>query len=340
VHGETFPVDESFLAPLGVVRLPVPVPFVEAGGPVNAIALRNADDATWTLFDTGVGTPEGVAALESGAARAGVDLGRVTRILLSHGHLDHFGNAARIADATGAQVFIHPWDLAKVVGEARLEDLLRVHRGYFLRLGVPGALLDALQEGAASGPRPRYLDRTRVEPLTEGQVFHFQKLDGVILHAPGHTPGLTCLHVPSHRLLLADDHLLARVSPNPFLDLSQGTGEGKFQALVRYQQSARRVYPLELDCVLPGHGEAFRGHRSLLDGLFDFYARRQERLLARLRVAPATAYELLEVLFPRNHGPRLVLMLSEVVANLEVLEADGRVQREPGPRVDAYRPSA
>jgi glyoxylase-like metal-dependent hydrolase (beta-lactamase superfamily II) len=146
-----------------------------------------------------------------------------------------------------------------------------------------------------------------------------------------------CLHVPAHRLLLADDHLLVRVSPNPLLDFVHGTGEGKFRALLRYTESARRVHALDLDCVVPGHGESFRGHRSLLDSLFSFYALRQDKLLGRLRVAPATAHQLLEVLFPRRDLARLVLMLSEVVANLEVLEAAGRVVREADPAGDRYR---
>jgi glyoxylase-like metal-dependent hydrolase (beta-lactamase superfamily II) len=338
MHGETFPVDESFLAPLGVVRLPAPVPFLEAGGPVNAVALRNVDDS-WTLFDTGVGTVEGLAALEAGAAGAGVDLGRVSRIIVSHGHLDHFGNAARFAEATGARVFIHPWDLAKVVGEARYVDLVAKNREYFGRLGVPPAVLEEVLAVASRGPDPRYLDRRRVEPLADGQVFQFRHVEGVILHAPGHTPGLTCLHLPAQRMLLADDHLLARVSPNPFLDLSHGTGEGKFRSLVRYVESARRVYALDLDCVIPGHGEAFRGHRELLDGLFDFYAVRQQRLLERVRLGPVTAYQLLDVIFPRRDAARFILMLSEVLANLEVLEADGRVRREAGPEGELYRPA-
>ena len=96
---------------------------------------------------------------------------------------------------------------------------------------------------------------------------------------------------------------------------------------MRYLESARAVHALELDCVVPGHGEPFRGHRSLLDGLFEFYQRRQEKLVAHLERSPSTVYELLEVLFPRRDVTRLLLMVSEVLANVEVLEANGRVRR-------------
>jgi len=124
------------------------------------------------------------------------------------------------------------------------------------------------------------------------------------------------------------------------LDLSQGAGDTKFLALVRYVESARAVYVLELDCVVPGHGEPFVGHRALLDGLFEFYARRQEKLLAAVRATPATAYGLLEVLFPRRDAMRLLLMLSEVVANVEVLEARGLLRRVRVGGVWTYQVSA
>ena len=138
---------------------------------------------------------------------------------------------------------------------------------------------------------------------------------------------VVCLHAPALGLFFADDHVLARVSPNPLLDLSQGEGETKFRALERYLESARRVRDLELRAVLPGHGPSFTGHRPLLDGLFEFYERRQAKLLARLEAGPASVYEALDVLFPRRDLPRLVLMLSEVLGNLEVLEAQGRARR-------------
>lgn len=328
MYGETIPVDERFLSSLGVTRLEVPVPFLEAGGPVNAFAITNGD-GTWTLFDSGVGTPEGIAAVRASASEQGVDLRRVSRIIVSHGHVDHFGNAQLLAEESGARVLVHEADLSKVVGDERFSSMLARHRGYFVKLGVPVSVLDEVHAWASRGkPVSRPIDRERISFLEPGARFQFERFDAEVLHLPGHTPGLTCLHAPAQRLLFADDHLLARVSPNPLLDFSQGEGETKFRALVRYLESSRRVYELELDCVLPGHGTAFRGHRSLLDGLFEFYGRRQEKILAFLRQKPATVFEVVDAVFPRRDVPRLVLMLSEIVANLEVLEDSGRAHRE------------
>jgi glyoxylase-like metal-dependent hydrolase (beta-lactamase superfamily II) len=327
LHGDPQPLDDSALGTFGVHRLEVPVPFLEAGGPANAYAIEDAD-GRWTLFDTGIGTPEGRAALFEQAARLGVALERLSRIVVSHGHVDHFGNAQELSELSGARVFVHPADVEKVVGNARFAVLLERHRGFFLRLGVPEALLEAARtQPSRAGPTLRYVDRARLGLLADGEVLRFKHFDAVVRHLPGHTPGLVCLHAEGPRLFFADDHVLAKVSPNPLIDLSQGEGPEKFRALSRYLEGARWVREQPLDVVLPGHGPAFRGHEALLDGLFSFYLARQEKLRARLVEAPATVFDLLPVLFPRRDVGRLVLMLSEVLANLEVLEDRGLVRR-------------
>jgi len=319
---------DDVLAALGVFRISVPVPYAEASEPVNAFAISN-EDGTWTLFDTGVGTPEGLQALEEGAKDSGVDLDRVSRVVVSHGHVDHFGNARALAERSGARIWVHPGDAAKLSGAQRYTDLLRVHRDYLLRLGASPEALDGCAAALEQGPvAARFLDEASLVRLDGGARFRFRHFEATAMHAPGHTPGLVCLYAAPKRLLLSGDHLLPWATPSPLLDLSQGSGDTKFLPLVRYLESARSTYALELDCVLPGHGPAFRGHRRVLDGLFDFYRGRQEKLLRLLKEAPATISELLEALSARPEPSRFLLMLSEVLANVEVLEREGLVERK------------
>ncbi len=336
MYGETVDVHDASLHALGIHRLEIPVPFLEAGGPANVYVIEDAD-GRYTLFDTGIGTNDGIAALRGQAAERGLDLRKLSRILVSHGHLDHFGNAQMLSEESGARVFVHELDREKIVGDARFATLLRRHRGYFLKLGVPVETFEAMQAGADRSPsHVRYVEPERVGALHEGDVLHFRHFDAVVKHLPGHTPGLVCLWAEQQRFFFADDHVLARVSPNPVIDFCQGEGPNKFRALSRYLDGARWVRELELDAVLPGHGPAFTGHRSLLDGLFEFYGRRQGKLLARLAESPASVFELLPAIFPRRDLPRLVLMLSEVLANVEVLEDLGRV-RPVDPEADIVR---
>jgi glyoxylase-like metal-dependent hydrolase (beta-lactamase superfamily II) len=329
-------VDESFLGGLGIHRIPTPVPFLEAGGPANVYALED-DGGGFSLFDCACGTDEGLSALRAGLSARGLDLKRLNRILVSHGHVDHYGNAQTLAEETGAQIFVHPHDVEKVCGEGRWFKQLEKELPYFLHLGVPEPTLRAMLELTKRNREySRQVERSRVQSLSEGQRFKFRRFETTVLHMPGHTPGLVCLWVESAKLLFADDHMLAKVSPNPVLDLTLGHGPEKFRSLVSYVQSAQRAMAMDIDCVLPGHGEAFKGHRALLESLLAFYAARQERLLKRLdEKGPLSVYELIPAVFPRIDIGRMYLMLSEVMGNVEVLENAGRIKRIDG--ADALR---
>lgn len=322
------PVDESFLKGLGIHRIPVPVPFVEAGGPANVYVIEEADGGL-ALFDCGIATDEAKLALGQGFAVRGLERSKIRRILVSHGHIDHYGNAQELSEETGAEIWVHPADLEKVCGEGRWNKQLEKAYPYFIReLGVSRETLDLMVTIAGKNKSyARQVDPARVKFLEAGQRFTFKHFSVEVLHMPGHTPGLVCLYAEAQKLLFADDHVLARVSPNPLLDLTAGEGDAKFRALSAYLVSAKKVHGMELDCVLPGHGEGFKNHKPLLEGLFGFYARRQDKLLAKLAEAPATVNELVRVVFPRSDPARLYLMLSEVLGNLEVLEDAGKVRR-------------
>lgn len=319
---------ERDLEALGIHRIEVPVPFAAAGGPVNAYVLE-APDGSLVLFDAGLGSPEGQAALEAGFARLGRRFEEVSRIVVSHGHVDHYGAARFVQERHGGDlpVHAHPADLPKV-DEAgpRFRDLLPAFELHFARLDVPPEVRAATgRAGADSYTFSRRVPGVR--PLAAGDVVEGRHARFEVLHLPGHTPGLVALHEPRLRLLLPADHLLERISPNPLMELGPGGEAGWFRPLVAYLASIERTRALELDLVLPGHGAPFGGHRAVIDGLLGFMAKRQGRLAALLEEGPRTGWALCTALFPRARPAEAFLTLSETVANLEVMEARGEVAR-------------
>jgi glyoxylase-like metal-dependent hydrolase (beta-lactamase superfamily II) len=176
--------------------------------------------------------------------------------------------------------------------------------------------------------------------LAPGARLITRHLELEVLHMPGHTPGLVCLHDRAHRLLFSNDHLLERISPNPLMELGPDGGDGHFRPLLAYLDSIRRTRALELDAVLPGHGPPFGGHRQVIDTLLGFYRRRQERFLSFLGDGPLTPHELSLRLFRQVRAGDTFLILSEVMANLEVLEAAGAVVREEADGLRRYRRAA
>jgi glyoxylase-like metal-dependent hydrolase (beta-lactamase superfamily II) len=319
---------ESDLARLGVVRIPVPIPFAAAGGPVNVYLVEEADGGV-LMWDAGLGSPEAEAALEEGFRRAGRRLEEVTRILLSHGHVDHYGAARFVQERQGgkAPVRCHPADASKIAESGwRWRDRAPKYAVHLAKLGTPPEAIEAMgREGERGFRLARRIPE--VLPLVEGDEIRTSHLSLRAMHMPGHTPGLVCLHEPERRLLFAADHLLERISPNPLIELGPDGEEGYFRPLVAYLASLERTRALEVELVLPGHGLPFSGHRRVIDDLVAFYGRRMRRIRELLDERPLTAYEISRALFPVSRPGDAFLTISETIANLEVMEARGEVRR-------------
>jgi glyoxylase-like metal-dependent hydrolase (beta-lactamase superfamily II) len=318
---------EGDLADLGVHRIPVPIPFPQAGGPVNVYLVEEAGGGL-LMWDAGLGTPEAEAALEEGFRRLGRSFADVRRILVSHGHVDHAGAARYVQDRHGGElpVYGHPADVGKYAeGGATWREQASVYSTYLAKLGVSP---EGIERSRFEGDRYIVTGRVAgVRPLGEGEVIRTRHLELRVLHVPGHTPGLLNLHAPAQRLLFAADHLLEKVSPNPLIELGPEGEEGWFRPLVSYLSSVARVRDLDLALVLPGHAEPFAGHRAVIDRLVGFYGKRQQRIRAFLDGGPRTAWEVARELFPKAPVAQTFLVISETLANLEVMEARGEVRR-------------
>lgn len=320
---------ERDLAGLGIFRIPVPVPFPDAGGPANVYVVEETDGGVM-LFDAGLGSPEAEEALRAGFRRIGKRFSQVRRILVSHGHVDHFGAARSVIEWHGGEVpvYAHPADIGKMATSGqRWRDAIPHYVAYFARLGVPAEVMRAAAGGLGSSLKlARRLDVVRAAPV--GEVLRLAKVELEVHHMAGHTPGVICLYDRAHRLFFSADHLLEKVSPNPLMELGPEGEEGAFKPLVAYLESVGRLHELEVELVLPGHAEPFGGHRRVIDALVQFYLKRQARVRAALAAGPLTPFEVMREIFPRASPGTLFLTASEAVANLEVLEARGEAVRQ------------
>jgi len=89
--------------------------------------------------------------------------------------------------------------------------------------------------------------------LTEGIL----KAGGVeleVIHSPGHSPGSVCLYWPSHKALFAGDVIFEQGVGRT--DLPGGNGE-------QLKRSIGRLSSLDLEFLLPGHGDIIRGRENI-----------------------------------------------------------------------------
>jgi glyoxylase-like metal-dependent hydrolase (beta-lactamase superfamily II) len=319
---------EEELGRLGIYRISIPIPFRQAGGPANAYVIE--EDRGIMLFDVGIGMEESQAALAQGLAQIGCAFKDVSRIVFSHGHIDHYGAAVWALEQIGRTIplMIHNADAGKVLDSGPdLLTLIGRNSRYLSRLGVPLALLEdmiaAIRREAGMARR-----LAGVTPLMQGDKFQCKHVTLEVLHMPGHTPGLCCLYEREHRLLFSADHLLEHVSPNPLIELRADGEPASFKPLISYFESIDRVRALPVDLVLPGHATPFAAHRDVIDSLFEFYRQRQSKLLAALEHRPLTVFEAMREIFPLSNSFELFLMMSETLGNLELIEKEGKIKCE------------
>ncbi|NEB97472.1 MULTISPECIES: MBL fold metallo-hydrolase [Streptomyces] len=146
------------------------------------------DGTDLTLVDAG--DIDAAAAIEDAIRTLGPDPAGIRRIVITHGHRDHFGAAQELADRYGAEIIAHALDAPVVRGErpAPEPDLL----DWELPLWEHGLTVPEAP--------PTRVDRE----VTGGEVLPFG--DGArVVHAPGHTAGSIALHLPRHGVLFTGD---------------------------------------------------------------------------------------------------------------------------------------
>jgi glyoxylase-like metal-dependent hydrolase (beta-lactamase superfamily II) len=305
----------------GIHRLAIPTPF--AVGRVNVYLI---EDDPLTLVDAGPNSATSFDELTTGLAALGHRLEDIELVILTHQHIDHLGLVSLVAQRSGAEVAAIDVAVPFVENyseEAQKDD--EFARGVMLRNGMPedvvGALSAVSQAFRAWGARA---DITRV--LRDGEAIEFRDRTLHVHHRPGHSPTDTVFHDRGRRILLSADHLLGHISSNPLITRPTDGSEERPQALVTYLRSLERTREMDVELVLPGHGEPITDHRALIDERFALHRRRAEKIYALIARRPRTAYEIAQALWGNVAVTQAYLTLSEVLGHVDLLTGDGRVR--------------
>jgi glyoxylase-like metal-dependent hydrolase (beta-lactamase superfamily II) len=307
-------------AAAGIHRMAIPTPF--AVGRVNTYLI---EDEPLTLVDSGPNSGRALDELQRRLRERGHAIEDIERIVVTHQHIDHIGLVGIVASHSQAEVaaidaavpFIENYSQAAAEDDRFAMDLM-------VRHGIPEQVARALGSVSAAY-RGWGAKATITRVLRDGDTIEFRDRALTVHFRPGHSPSDTVFEDPERRMLLAADHLLAHISSNPLITRPLD-GSPRVQALVTYMQSLRKTRAMELDLVLPGHGDPITDHRALIDQRFAMHARRAEKLYDLISERPRTAHDLAQALWGNIAVTQAFLTLSEIIGHTDLLVNDGRVR--------------
>jgi len=298
----------------GVHRLNLPLPFELKQ--INTYLVKL--DEGWLLIDAGIDTPECLEAVRASLDELGVTWPQVRKLLLTHFHPDHMGLAPRLLELTRAELLMHECDVEQ------LEDLVgKGHRWVWIEqlyaeAGIPEELRERIRASA------RAIDKN-FRPLAPNQRLHGGEKIGTqigpldVVWTPGHSPGHVCLHSRERRLLFSGDHMLETITPNISWFPEHDT-------LGEFLESLETIARLDVDLILPSHGQPFRGHTEWIRQTQRHHDERCRLILETISDGPKTAYELIGALWQKALSAFNVrFALFEVLAHLEYMRRRGRV---------------
>jgi glyoxylase-like metal-dependent hydrolase (beta-lactamase superfamily II) len=309
----------------GVHWLRMPLPFQLDH--INLWLLE--DEQGWTIVDTGIGNEETRALWQRVLEHKGI--GKVGRVILTHYHPDHAGNADWLCRRFNAELWT-------TQGEYLTAHAVRSGGAGYTSEAVLSVFrkngLDDARFASMAGRGNRYAALVPEFPHSYRRIIDDDRLAigrhgwrAIIGH--GHAPEHLSLYCEALNAVIAGDMLLSTISTN----VSVWSIDPEGDPLRLFLDSIARYRELPEDVlVLPSHGKPFRGAHARVAQLEEHHQARFAELIEALRGSARSAGELLGVLFRRPLDVHQTFFaMGEAIAHLHYLYYAGRATRSLGP---------
>lgn len=238
------------------------------------------------MIDTGFNIPACFNILSQEMKASGFSIKDITHIAITHIHPDHIGMAGKIAELSGAKIYVSEIEYAQLDTRYWHPESLIKQTSDFLRLnGVPDWELKMLSEASLSLVNNVYpissveylkpLDRIIVEP------FEFQ-----LLLTPGHSKGHICFYEPNKKYLFSGDHVLPEIMTTVCYHPQSGENP-----LADYINSLNELTNMEIRFIFPGHGAVFSGIAPKIDSIMHWLKEQMQSIQKVMGLEIKTAYD-------------------------------------------------
>ncbi|MFS0575416.1 MBL fold metallo-hydrolase [Sporosarcina sp. 179-K 3D1 HS] len=301
------------LTELGITSIRIDLPF--RLNHINCFIAQSEDG--WTVIDTGLHNKETVAIWDEFLTGK-----KVTDILISHYHPDHFGYAGGLQQKTGARVSMSEIDKQSgmTVWEENFTQGLR--HNYKLA-GVPMKTASEMSTNTVGfssviTPYPK-VDHY----FEEGEKIQIGRCEYEVIFTPGHSDGLVVFYNREKSVLISTDHILPNITPNVAYWF-----HGIKNPLESYITSLKKIKKLDVEYVIPSHGDPFHHANKRIDEIIIHHEERLDFVMNEIANG-VTVYSICKKLFDKDmdvHEMRFAL--GETLAHLEYLRYDGQLKRE------------
>jgi len=317
-------------------RIHLPLPF--ALDHINCYLITG--EQGWEVVDVGLSTHESCRYWNRTIRELGLKWQQLRGIYITHYHPDHYGAAGWLQNRSGAPVYMLSAGLKEAeIAWGNYEILFSDYSLFCRRHGMPDRLIENLlvnMERAAYTVYPQPL----VTTLEEGDRVRLGDRLYEVLWTPGHADGHYCLYSAQTKTLFSGDHLLPSITSNVSL-----WPWAQPNPLLSYFSSLKKISTLDVDLILPAHGDSFDNLPGQIEMLFSHH-RERLKLMVQLAAPGATAYNICRKAFGWNLTVHEIqFAFSETLAHLVYLEQEqvlrsvsdqGTIYFQRGPKLEGY----
>jgi glyoxylase-like metal-dependent hydrolase (beta-lactamase superfamily II) len=302
------------------IEVPLPAAFLNS---MNSYVVKGLDRNL--VIDTGAYFDPCFTVVQASLKK--LDVNSVeTDFFITHAHPDHFGLVSRLI-SNESTIYIGREE-AEIVERMR-SGAIRIELEHFIHMaGFPETNFENIFPSHVEheyGVRERWPFRF----VEDGEILGLGNYRFQTVKTPGHSNGHTCLYDAGTRILFSGDHLLRDISPSV---QARCYNENPLE---QYLHSLDKIYQLDVDLVLAGHGLIFKGCRDRIDQLKRHHRTRVAEILSTLARHEYNLYQIASRIPWQveadswNDFPELqkFFATAETFAHLEYLEGRGILRR-------------
>jgi glyoxylase-like metal-dependent hydrolase (beta-lactamase superfamily II) len=263
----------------------LPLPFTAT----PRLNIYYIDGKTPALIDAGLGDLKSIEIISQKLKEINKDIKDISIIINTHEHIEHFGGDKKLREISGAKI------IASSIAAPIIENSQKINRHLknYLKHFEPD-LANELNESLDDDLK---IDESKVDVLVnDGDIIDTGSVKLKVISTPGHTPGHICLHNKSNKILFSGDHIISRRSTFVGYDYREIISHRivdvfnvKYKEpdnLSLYMESIKKLQSLDLNVILPAHGDPITDPHKKLDQEIKKKDRRSHMFLKVLEKKP------------------------------------------------------